>query len=196
MRSIARLGSTSCTPRPASRIFLGPPIGRSRRFDRYFCGPGYVDRILDLACGMRTRISPERSSVRDLAHSACFAFFSILSGVTLAIVRVLQRNPVLSDLEVGFVFTLFLFALLQYEVRENSSCYSAIAHRFAGFSYGLYVLHFPFLLFFRTWLVPPERWQPSSGHRWCAASIGAGGLLYACWFHALWKQKRTLQEGG
>ena len=106
-------------------------------------------------------------------------FFSILSGTTLAVVRILARDPVLSDLGVGFVFTLFLFALLQYEVSENSSYYSTVAHRFAGFSYSLYVLHFPFLLFFRAWLVPPERWQPTSAHLLGAASIGVGVLLYA-----------------
>ena len=106
-------------------------------------------------------------------------FFSVVSGITLAVVRVRQRDPVLSDLEVGIVFTLFLFALLQYEIRGNSSHYSAIAHRLAGFSYSLYVLHFPFLLFFRTWLVPPERWQPTPLHLLYAASIGAGALLYA-----------------
>src|ERR1700746_961349 len=79
-----------------------------------------------------------------LAAFGMLCFFPILSSVTLAVVRVLQRDPVLSDLEVGFVFTFFLFALIPYEVGENSSYYSAVAHRFAGFSYSLYVLHFHF----------------------------------------------------
>jgi peptidoglycan/LPS O-acetylase OafA/YrhL len=105
--------------------------------------------------------------------------FSVLAGTTLAVGRIRQWDPILSDLGIGFVFTLFLFALLQYEVRENSSPYSAVAHRFAGFSYSLYVLHFPFLLFFRSWLVPPERWQPTPIHLLCAASVGAGSLLFA-----------------
>jgi hypothetical protein len=85
---------------------------RSRRFDRYFCGPGYVDWIFDLACRMRTRLSPFQSEAAfETCRFGMLCFFSILSGVTLAVVRVLQRDPVLSDLEVGFVFALFLFAL-------------------------------------------------------------------------------------
>jgi len=106
-------------------------------------------------------------------------FFSILAGVSLAVARTRQWYPILSDLELGFVFTLFLFALLQYQVGEDSSPYSAVAHRLAGFSYSLYVLHFPFLLFFRAWLVPTDRWQPTPLHLLCATSVGAACLLYA-----------------
>jgi peptidoglycan/LPS O-acetylase OafA/YrhL len=114
-------------------------------------------------------------------------FFSVLAGVSLAVARIRQWDPLLSDLELGFVFTLFLFALLQHEVREDSSPHSAVAHRFAGFSYSLYVLHFPLLLFFRSWLVPPERWQPTPLHLLCAAFVGAGSLLYA------WLVSRTTE---
>jgi peptidoglycan/LPS O-acetylase OafA/YrhL len=113
------------------------------------------------------------------ATLSMLCFFSILAGVTLAVARVRQWDPMLSDLELGFVFTLFLFGLLQYQVREDSSPYSAVAHRLAGFSYSLYVLHFPFLLFFRSALVPPGRWQPTPRHLLGAASIGAASLLYA-----------------
>jgi len=117
-------------------------------------------------------------------------FFSILAGVTLALARIRQWDPTLTDLEVGFVFTLFLFALLQYETRENSSPYSAVAHRFAGFSYSLYVLHFPLLLFFRAWLVPQERWQPTPVHLLYAATVGAGSLLFA-WLVSLATEAKT-----
>jgi peptidoglycan/LPS O-acetylase OafA/YrhL len=115
---------------------------------------------------------------------------SVLSGVTFAVARVLQQNPLLNDLEVGFVFTLFLFAVLQIAVRRNPSPYSTVVHRFAGFSYSLYVLHFPFLLFFRAWLVPVERWQPTPARLLCAASIGAGSLLFA-WLVSLVTEAKT-----
>jgi peptidoglycan/LPS O-acetylase OafA/YrhL len=117
-------------------------------------------------------------------------FFSILAGGTLAVARVLRVDPGLSDLEVGFVFAFFLFALLQFEVRDYSSRYSQIAHRFAGFSYSLYVLHFPFLLFFRSWLVPPQRWQPTAIHLACAVAVGAGSLLFA-WLVSLGTEAKT-----
>ncbi|HET7105623.1 MAG TPA: acyltransferase [Candidatus Acidoferrum sp.] len=117
-------------------------------------------------------------------------FFSLLAGGMLAIARVRQWDPLLIDLEVGLAFTLFLFALLQFEVGENSSRYSVLAHRFAGFSYSLYVLHFPFLLFFRSWFVPEERWQPSPIHLLAAAAVGAGTVLYA-WLVSRLTEART-----
>ncbi|HXJ12257.1 MAG TPA: hypothetical protein VNH19_08285, partial [Candidatus Limnocylindrales bacterium] len=84
----------------------------------------------------------------------------------------------------------FLFALLQFEVGENPSPYSAVAHRFAGFSYSLYVLHFPFLLFFRSWLVPAERWQPTLLHLLSAATVGAVSVFYA-WLVSRVTEART-----
>jgi peptidoglycan/LPS O-acetylase OafA/YrhL len=117
-------------------------------------------------------------------------FTSVLSGVMFAVARVLQLDPLLSDLEVGFAFTLFLFAVLQIAVRRNPSPYSRVVHRFAGFSYSLYVLHFPFLLFFRTWLVPVERWSPTPANLLCAASIGVGSLLFA-WLVSLVTEAKT-----
>jgi peptidoglycan/LPS O-acetylase OafA/YrhL len=106
-------------------------------------------------------------------------FFSALGGVSLAVARFRQWDPTLSDLELGFVFTLFLFAVVQYQAGGNSSPYSSVAHRFAGFSYSLYVLHFPFLLLFRSWIIPAERWQPTPSHLLAAAGVGALCLLYA-----------------
>jgi peptidoglycan/LPS O-acetylase OafA/YrhL len=150
-------------------VFIGVFLGRNILI-------GFL--IWIAGCGLVFLYS--RVQVRSrFAALGMLCFFSILSGVTLAVARVLQRDPLLSDLEVGFVFTLFLFALLQFAVRGNPSPYSAVAHRFAGFSYSLYVLHFPFLLFFRAWLVPPERWQPTLTRLLCAVSVGAGSLLYA-----------------
>jgi peptidoglycan/LPS O-acetylase OafA/YrhL len=93
-------------------------------------------------------------------------------------------------LAVGFAFTIFLFASLQSAVRENSQRYSAIAHEFAGFSYSLYVLHFPLLLFLRASLVPPERWQPTMPHLLLAALVAAASLIFA-WVVSLFTERKT-----
>jgi peptidoglycan/LPS O-acetylase OafA/YrhL len=156
-----------------------------------FLGRGILIGFLIWLAGCGLVFLHSRVQVRSRSSALrMLCFFSILSGVTLAVARIRQWNPMLSDLEVGFVFTLFLFALLQYEVREDSSPYSAVAHRFAGFSYSLYVLHFPLLLFFRAWLVPPERWQPTPIHLLYAALVGAGSLLFA-WFVSLFTEGKT-----
>jgi hypothetical protein len=46
------------------------------------------------------------------------------------------------------------------------------------------------LLFFRSWLVPRERWQPTPIHLLYAASVGAGSLLFA-WLVSLVTEART-----
>jgi peptidoglycan/LPS O-acetylase OafA/YrhL len=85
--------------------------------------------------------------------------------------------------------------LLQFEIGENSSGYSVVAHRLAGFSYSLYVLHFPFLFFFRSWLVPKERWQPAPLHLLCAAAVGVGSLLYAWLISRITEAKTDVARG-
>src|SRR5262249_24957688 len=81
---------------------------------------------------------------------------SLALGLTLFASRSLWGATVENDLAVGFAFALFLFAALQFAAGESSPRYSAIAHHLAGFSYSLYVLHFPFLLFLRNLLVPVD----------------------------------------
>jgi len=160
-------------------------------FTGAFVGRGILIGFLIWLAGCGLVILYSRVQVRSrFAALGLLCLASVLSGVTFAVARVLQQDPLLSDLEVGFVFTLFLFAVLQFAVRRNPSPYSKVAHRFAGFSYSLYVLHFPFLLFFRTWLVPDERWQPTLTHLLCAASIGAGSLLFA-WLVSLVTEAKT-----
>lgn len=86
-----------------------------------------------------------------------------------------------NDLAVGIAFTLFLFGVLQLEFGAGSSPYLGAAHRFAGFSYSLYVLHFPLLLFLRAWIVPLQRWQPDVKHLLYGGLVGAAviGFIWA-----------------
>ena len=117
-------------------------------------------------------------------------FAALLLAVTLYASRTLWENTLLNDLAVGFAFAVFLFATLQSSVGENSRRYTAMAHEFAGFSYSLYVLHFPFLLFLRARFVPTERWQPTPAHLLQAAPLGAICLLFA-WLVSLFTERRT-----
>jgi peptidoglycan/LPS O-acetylase OafA/YrhL len=156
-----------------------------------FVGRGILIGFLIWLAGCLLVLLHSRVQVRSrFAALGMLCFASVLSGVIFAVARVLQQNPLLSDLEVGFVFTFFLFTVLQIAVRRSASPYSALVHRFAGFSYSLYVLHFPFLLFFRTWLVPIERWYPTPLHLLSAASIGVGSLLFA-WLVSLVTEAKT-----
>jgi peptidoglycan/LPS O-acetylase OafA/YrhL len=95
-----------------------------------------------------------------------------------------------SDIAVGIAFTLFLFGILQMDFETRGSSYPAAAHTFAGFSYSLYVLHFPFLLFLKAWLVPSQRWQPDGEHLIYGVMLGAAALVFA-WLVSLFTENKT-----
>jgi peptidoglycan/LPS O-acetylase OafA/YrhL len=173
------------------RFRLAIPFTCLAIFIGAFVGRGILIGFLIWLAGCGLVFLYSRAQIRSrFAALGLLCFASVLSGVMFAVARVLQPDPLLSDLEVGFVFTLFLFAVLQIAVRRNPSPYSTVVHRFAGFSYSLYVLHFPFVLFFRTWLVPVQRWYPTPAHLLCAASIGMGSLLFA-WLVSLVTEAKT-----
>ena len=55
----------------------------------------------------------------------------------------------------------------------------AVAKDFAGFSYSLYLLHFPLLLLLRAALLPAPRWQPNGIHLLMAIGVAAFVIFYA-----------------
>jgi peptidoglycan/LPS O-acetylase OafA/YrhL len=95
-----------------------------------------------------------------------------------------------SDLGVGLAFSLFLFGVLQMEIGTGHGFYPRTAHTIAGFSYSLYVLHFPFLLLLRAWMVPPQRWQPDMAHLGYGAIIGTVTIGLA-WFVSIFTENKT-----
>lgn len=90
----------------------------------------------------------------------------------------LQQRVLGSDLAVGLSFALFLFCLLTLDLRPSAGSVAA-AKAFAGFSYSLYILHFPFLFFLRSTLLPNGRWQPDGVHAFYGLCVAGAALLYA-----------------
>jgi peptidoglycan/LPS O-acetylase OafA/YrhL len=95
-----------------------------------------------------------------------------------------------SDLAVGISFSLFLFGVLQMDIGTGRGFYPRTAHAMAGFSYSLYVLHFPLLLLLRAWMVPPQRWQPDVTHLCCGAIVGAVTISFA-WLMSIFTENKT-----
>jgi len=94
------------------------------------------------------------------------------------------------DFAVGIAFTLFLFGILQIDLGIRHTYYPRIAHVLAGFSYSLYVLHFPLLLFLRAWASSAQRWQPDVAHLWYGALVGTIVLSFA-WMVSVVTENRT-----
>jgi peptidoglycan/LPS O-acetylase OafA/YrhL len=90
----------------------------------------------------------------------------------------------LSDYILAFCFALWLYTLLLGSREDASSAYVYGAKKLAGFSYTLYLIHFPALLLLRGLLNPRGNWQPDPSHLAYAFGIGMLILSYAYWVAA------------
>jgi peptidoglycan/LPS O-acetylase OafA/YrhL len=80
---------------------------------------------------------------------------------------------------VGSCFALWLYTLLLGSREDASSAYVHGAKKLAGFSYTLYLTHFPALLLLRALLNPRGNWQPDLRHLTYALGIGLVILSYS-----------------
>ena len=113
-----------------------------------------------------------------------FPVFAWLGGLTfigaLAWSRTHRLSPdLLTDYIVGFCFALWLYTLLFGSREDASAAYAYGAKKLAGFSYTLYLTHFPALLLLRGLLNPRGNWQPDPLHFVYALGIGLLILSYA-----------------
>jgi peptidoglycan/LPS O-acetylase OafA/YrhL len=116
---------------------------------------------------------------RKVASASCFAVS--LAGLSLCLfaARTGKLGTLGSDAVIGLMFAFFLFGVLQMEWRSEHKHYANIARFFSDFSYSLYVLHFPFLLFLRGWIALYARWQPDALHLFYGFLIGVLVIGYA-----------------
>jgi peptidoglycan/LPS O-acetylase OafA/YrhL len=136
-------------------------------------------------------IAYSRFRLSKLAWLILYLLFSSLAlFVCLAAARARDSSVLGSDLALGLAFTLFLFGILQLEFGTGSDYYPRSAHRFAGFSYSLYVLHFPLLLFLKAWLAPSQKWQPDALHLFYGAILSTIALSFA-WLVSLFTENKT-----
>jgi peptidoglycan/LPS O-acetylase OafA/YrhL len=100
----------------------------------------------------------------------------------LAWSRTHRLSPdLLTDYIVAFYFALWLYTLLLGSREDASPVYAYGAKKLAGFSYTLYLTHFPALLLLRGLLNPRGNWQPDPLHLAYAFGIGLVILSFAYW---------------
>jgi peptidoglycan/LPS O-acetylase OafA/YrhL len=88
-------------------------------------------------------------------------------------------SDLVTDYIVGSCFALWLYTLLLGSREDASAGYVYGAKKLAGFSYTLYLTHFPALLLLRGLLDPQGNWQPDPRHLLYALGIGLLILGYA-----------------
>jgi peptidoglycan/LPS O-acetylase OafA/YrhL len=117
-------------------------------------------------------------------------FSSLVLSACLMVARTGKSAVFGSDLAVGIGFGLFLFGVLHMNFGNGGTNYPRVTNVLAGFSFSLYVLHFPFLLFLRAWLAPLQRWQPDAAHLPHGVLIGVVTLSFA-WLVSLLTENKT-----
>ena len=83
-----------------------------------------------------------------------------------------------NDLLVGISFALLLYGVLQLPATCNPQ-FAILSKKFAGFSYSLYVLHFPMLFLIRAIVNSRVSWQPDGRHLIYGFGIAVFLLCYA-----------------
>jgi peptidoglycan/LPS O-acetylase OafA/YrhL len=84
-----------------------------------------------------------------------------------------------TDSAMGSCFALWLYAIVLGSRDDVSSAYATVAKKLSGFSYTLYVTHFPALLLLRGLLDPKGSWQPDPRHLLYALGIALLMLIYS-----------------
>jgi peptidoglycan/LPS O-acetylase OafA/YrhL len=94
------------------------------------------------------------------------------------------------DLSIGAAFALWLYVLAHVSGAEVARAYAVPARTLAGFSYTLYLVHFPALLLLRALWNPAGDWEPGALHLLYGVGLAALMLAYA-YSIALFTEART-----
>jgi len=90
-----------------------------------------------------------------------------------------MRSEIGADLIASIAFATWILILAHASARPPSAIYAKYARGLAGFSYTLYLVHFPFILFLRTGLLHGHPWQPSARHLMFGLLVSVAVIAYA-----------------
>jgi peptidoglycan/LPS O-acetylase OafA/YrhL len=147
----------------------------------WFIGPVvslyFLIWLAGAAVGRLPRIVKSKTPAAVAAWGAGLVFAGALAWVRTHRLS----SDLLTDYAVGFCFAAWLYALLLGTREDVSPAYAHGAKKLAGFSYTLYLTHFPALLLLRGLINPQGNWQPDALHLLYALGIGLFILTYAYW---------------
>jgi peptidoglycan/LPS O-acetylase OafA/YrhL len=108
------------------------------------------------------------SSARPLAfintekrvNSFILLTFMLFIGSLLLLHRLPPYVSILHEFALGATFAGFMYALLHKKENQKNTRQDQTAKNLAGFSYTLYLVHYPPLIFFQAWLYSTGYWSP------------------------------------
>ncbi|MGC4079574.1 MAG: acyltransferase [Rubrivivax sp.] len=109
-------------------------------------------------------------------------FASVLLAGAVAFDRV-ARGEVWADFALAAATAIFMIVLLaraaQGRCAPVGERYQRFATTLAGFTYTLYLVHFPIVVFFSAACIRAERWDPTATHVAAATTLGFGILAFS-----------------
>jgi peptidoglycan/LPS O-acetylase OafA/YrhL len=126
----------------------------------FFVGRGIMLLLPVWLLGVLLAVVPVRPTSAALRWVAlafyCFFFIDVM--------RLIPSHALLSDYALGVVTFAFLWILLGAQGRSEGRWYVQPSRTIAGFSYTLYLVHVPMLIFLTALLAGESRWQPDAKH--------------------------------
>ena len=125
-------------------------------------------------------VLPILNKKKVIAYAA-ITFFLILLGCILAIIKLqLIKNDFIADSLVGLATASLIYTLCNVNTEFNrNNFYSKISTLLSQFSYTLYLVHLPILIFAKAYLTTINRWQPNLLNMIFALLIILLVLIYA-----------------
>ncbi len=156
-----------------------------------FVGPLIAFYFLIWLFGLAVFLTPpaRRGGLSAAAWRAALVGAAVAALAALAFSRSGGVGLVGNDFIVALAFAILIYVLAQAPARrtepaEGRGAFGRSAHVLAGFSYTLYLIHLPILVFLTAWNVAGggARWQPDTTHLAYGAGIAAFTLLCAAAF--------------
>jgi peptidoglycan/LPS O-acetylase OafA/YrhL len=117
--------------------------------------------------------------------------FSLFISSLLFLHRLPPYVSILHEVLLGAAFAAFMYALLHKKENKKNTRQDQVSKRLAGFSYTLYLVHYPPLIFFQAWLYSTGHWSPGRDQFGLLVVTFLGLLLYAYLISQITEAKTT-----